>query len=59
MKLTEEFYQIPIAPERHLKMTYAQLNACGMDFDLSLIHISPGPDRESAVYKDSCAGQCS
>ena len=52
MKLTEEFYQIPVAPERHLKMTYAQLNACGMDFDFTSV-LQDGKDFHK-ITQDIC-----
>ena len=52
MKLDEELYRIPIAPEHHLKMTYKQLNACDMDFDFISV-IQDGKDFHK-ITQDLC-----
>ncbi len=52
MKLAEELYRIPVAPEHHLKMTYAQLNACGMDFDFVSV-LQDGKDFHK-ITRDIC-----
>ena len=52
MKLAEELYRIPVAPEYHLKMTYAQLNACGMDFDFISV-LQDGKDFHK-ITRDIC-----
>ncbi len=52
MKLAEELYRIPVAPEYHLKMTYAQLNACDMDFDFISV-LQDGKDFHK-ITRDIC-----
>lgn len=52
MKLAEELYRIPVAPEHHLKMTYEQLNACDMDFDFISV-LQDGKDFHK-ITRDIC-----
>lgn len=52
MKLSEEIYLLPVAPEHHLKMTYEELNACDMDFDFISV-IQNGRDFHK-ITRDIC-----
>ncbi len=52
MMLVDELYRIPVAPEHHLKMTYAELNACDLDFDFTSV-IRNGRDFHQ-IKRDIC-----